>query len=88
MLGVLERLPVCLLFLCDLCLTGVTFVWIAAHGHLLGLPVDFWVVCLEQGEAKDDILLSQASDCEGGLFGVVVESEDHIHNLRNGACFV
>ena len=37
---------------------------------------------------KDDILLSQAGDCEGGMFGVVIESEDCIHNLHNKACFI
>ena len=75
-------------FFCNLCLTVVTFVWTAAHGHLLGLPVDLWVVLLEPGEAQDDILLSQAGDCEGGAFRVVIESEDCIHNLHNGARFI
>ena len=54
----LERLPVHSSFFCNLCLKGVTFVLTAAHGHLLGLPVDLWVVLLEPGEAQDDILLS------------------------------
>ena len=75
-------------FFCNLCLTGVIFVWTAAHSHLLGLPVDLWVVLLEPGEAQDDILLSQAGDCEGGVFRVVIESEDCIHNLRNRARFI
>ena len=69
----LEGLPVHSSFFCDLCLTGVAFVWTAAHGHFLGLPVYLWVVFLKPGEAKDDILLSQDSDCKGGAFGVVVE---------------
>ena len=43
---------------------------------------------MEPGEAQDDILLSQAGDCEGGAFRVVIESEDYIHNLRNGARFI
>ena len=60
------------LFFCNLCLTGVTFVWTVAHGHFLGLPVDLWVVLLEPGEAKDAILCSQASDCKGGVFRVVI----------------
>ena len=37
---------------------------------------------------KDDILLSQAGDCEGGAFRVVIESEDCIHYLCNGAHFI
>ena len=60
----------------------------AAHGHFPSLPVDLWVVLLEPGEAKDDVLLSQASDCEGGAFGVVIESEDCIYNLCSGAHFI
>ena len=84
----LERLPVHSSFFCNLCLTGVTFVWTVAHGHLLGLPVDLQVVLLELGEAQDDILLSQAGDCKRGVFRVVIKLENCIHNLRNGAHFV
>ena len=69
-------------------MTGVTFVWTVAHGHLPSLPVDLQVVLLEPGEAQDDILLSQAGDCEGGAFRVVIESEDCIHNPCNGVRFV
>ena len=77
----------CLSFLPDFCLAGVTFVWTAVHGHLLGLPVNLQVVLLEPGEVKEDILLSQVHDCEGA-FGVVIGSEDCIRNLHNGACFI
>ena len=70
-----EGLLVCSSFFCDLCLTGVAFFWTMAHGHLLGLRVDLQVVLLKPGEAEDDILLSQASGCEGGVFGVDIELE-------------
>ena len=33
-------------------------------------------------------MLSQTSDCEEGAFGVVIESEDCIYNLCNGAHFI
>ena len=83
-----EGLPECSSFFCNLCLIGVTFVWTATHGHFLGLPVDLQIVLLEPSEAKDDILLSQASDCKGGAFRVVIKSEDCIYNLHKKACFV
>ena len=64
----MEELPVHPAFLSDFFLAGVTLNWTAAHVHLLGMPVDLWVMLLEPGEAKDDVLLSQA-DCKGGVFG-------------------
>ena len=55
---------------------------------LLGLPVDLWVVLLEPDKAKDDILPSHASGCKGGVFRVVIELEDCIHDLCNGVHFI
>ena len=57
----------CSVFLSYFFLEGMAFIQTAAHAHLLGLPVDLWVMFSEPGKAHDDVLLSQPCDCKGGL---------------------
>ena len=53
------------------------------HGHLLGLPVNLWVVLLKAGESEDDILPPKVGDCKCCPLGMAIEVEDCIHNLSN-----
>ena len=54
----------------------------------MGLPVNLWVVLLEPGESKDDVLPTKIGDCECGPFGVTIEMEDCIYNLSDGPALI
>ena len=53
------------------------------HGHLLGLPIDLWVVLFEPGESEDDVLPAKVGNRECCPLGMAIEVEDCIHNLGN-----
>ena len=66
------------MFLPCIGLTHVTPSWTSAHCYFLGPPVDLWVVFLEPGEPKDDILFPQAGHCEGGALHMPLVVENHV----------
>jgi hypothetical protein len=55
-------LPLFLQFSLYLPVTHVALVWAVTHEDLAILLVDLWVVCLEPGKPKYDVLLPQTGD--------------------------
>ena len=53
------------------------------HLHLTGLPVDLRIVLFQPGVPKDKGLTPQASDCESGVFRVILKAQDGIDDLRD-----
>ena len=68
--------------------THVTPGGVSTHHYLLGLPVSLWVVLLEPGEPKDDVLLPQAGHCKRGAFHVPILVENCIYNFCDGSCLI
>jgi len=58
------------------------------HLHFSGLPVDFWIMVLEPGIAKDHALLPEVGDDEEHPFRVGFITEDYIHHFGDSSCFV
>ena len=58
----------------------------AGELHLLGLPVDLWVVLPKPGVPKDDVPLAKAHDCKEHPFGMSLVLQDEVDYLRHLAC--
>ena len=56
--------------------------------HLLGLPVNLWVVLLKPGVPQDDVPLAKTRDCKECLFGMSLVLQDEVSHFCHLACFV
>ena len=56
--------------------------------HLLGLPVNLWVVLLKPGVPQDDVPLAKTRDCKECPLGMLLVLQDEVNHLCHLAHFV